>query len=416
MISNRQKSAGRILLVVENIFGRDSGAASARATLEFLVNSGYEVAIIAPSSGHGEIPTVVSKIKALYLTPAHRWYHHIASRVIDSLTKQVFEQFKPQVALFVGSMGKSRLIASGLRKRGVKTGFLFYANEYFCQKIYAARESRPCSLCNYKNNLPALSNGCVSVAGSFNFCAGWMSRWLFGMEINKGTLLIGYGESHLVSYRQAGLTAKNSAVVDFQFNPQETIQARSALKKVMVEDYIAVAGQSIDQKGWLLMAQIFAALPESVRIIASMPSKSFARAAFAKYGLERFEDIGMLSANVDLFCRQDYLDFLANSRAVLIPTCYQTTGEFILQEAMSLGKVVHVFDVGVHSDKLTDNYDACVTTLSDLASYTRKIITFFNDRSESARLEANALRTSQSWYLENSGNSLSKVVGQMLEG
>lgn len=415
-VSKEQTKKRRVLILPDSMFCNNSGSVSARASVQALVEGGYSVSVLTKSDDDAVDLRVASQVERIYfLEKPFRWFRNIKSRSAVRQIEQICDEFSPEVALFIGSMGKSRVLASQLRKRGVKVGYLFYINDYFCHRVYASLESEPCSECSFQNSFPALRNRCVKGDEVNSFLVNWLSRLLFGLEIKKGFLLLGYANSQLDRYRHAGLSAKKGVVIDFQFDPTEVIEFLDKFDNSPVDSYIALAGQAIDQKGWALLPEILRLLPDDIRVVASMPSLASSREVFKAYGLESFVAQGKLATRTDLADRGSYLGFLKQSRAVIIPTCYHTTGEFVLQEAMCLGKVVHAFDVGVHAEKLTDNYNACVTNVTDLVGYVEKIVHFFNDEKESSRLECNATSTSIAWYDAGQDTAIARALDAVLQ-
>lgn len=67
------------------------------------------------------------------------------------------------------------------------------------------------------------------------------------------------------------------------------------------------------------------------------------------------------------------LNEVANSKAVLIPSHYHTTGEFSMLEALMFKKPVVVFNCGIHKDIFIDKENGMISELGDLKGYYKKI-------------------------------------------
>ena len=122
----------RILLVPDQINGKDSGGYSARAAARILA-LGYLVSVYAMDA-LVDVHDDVKSVPFLYAPPtALRWYEFIWSPKLSAHFTHVLVNFRANY-VFVGGLQKPTPLAREARKRGIKTIFLFYINEFLLSK------------------------------------------------------------------------------------------------------------------------------------------------------------------------------------------------------------------------------------------------------------------------------------------
>ena len=124
-----------IVVIPDLINGNQSGAHSARATVKYLRDLGYRVAVY--SKDVVEDSGIEDEAVKLYKLPTKMsWYEFLYSPRLVKSFNQVLIKEKPSYVLFVGSMQKPSVLGAAARKMGIKTTFLFYINDYYCHKTY----------------------------------------------------------------------------------------------------------------------------------------------------------------------------------------------------------------------------------------------------------------------------------------
>jgi glycosyltransferase involved in cell wall biosynthesis len=404
MLKNYLIPSKKILFMPDTVNSLDSGAHSARATLDCLHKLNYKVAVYAMDVTKNSPWDECQSIKMYKIPTNLRWYEFIYSPVLMRDFIKILEEFQPDYIFFTGSIQKPAIMAKEARKRGIKVVYLFYINDYFCQSIYAGLDSGPCTECISKSRISALKNGCISYYKILDWIKSELTRFILGREIRKCYKFLGYGKDQLLIARQFGIKAEKLSLIGFQFSPKD-------LQSTIIKDsgYFALTGSSIMQKGWHLLSSIFSKLDSQIRIKISFKDLSTAEWAINKYNLTCFVDSGLLEIVTGLNDRQRYLDFLASSRAVLLPSYYPTTGEFVLQESMFFQKPVHVFEVGVHKDILINGYNAMTSSIGNMDDYAHKINLIDKDKNLRLMVGKNAYITSKSFYDTESLNLLKNV-------
>ena len=84
---------------------------------------------------------------------------------------------------------------------------------------------------------------------------------------------------------------------------------------------------------------------------------------------------------------------IQNARGILIPSLWPTTGEYVLLEAMALGKAVVAFDVGMHKDILIHGYNAMVAASTNWSQFIRNVTILYNNPDHANFLGKNAIST-----------------------
>jgi glycosyltransferase involved in cell wall biosynthesis len=218
-------------------------------------------------------------------------------------------------------------------------------------------------------------------------------RTLLRREIRKANRVLGYSRGHTAIHALTGVATSALAQVTFQFDPSD-------LEEWMPTDdgYFAITGQAIMQKGFHLLAGILSRLPPTVRIKMSIYRTEEAREIIDRFGLQPFCDSGRLEIVYGLQSRSDYVAFLSRARGLILTSFYPTTGEFVLQEALYLGKPVIAFDVGAHADILRDGQNAMVASAGKLDEFAQKIVRLDTDPELRRAIGAQARRTALSFY------------------
>lgn len=381
----------RILLLPDDVASENSGAFSARATIRQLRSLGHEVAAIDRS---GTMPAVDAEGIRYFAPPTDmRWWAHFVSPALSAWFDDICNDFRPDHFIMAGGIQKPAILARAARKRGIKTAFLFYINDFYCHKVYSGLPQGPCIACARTTDLAAIRHGCVPLRRLVTFVKGALVRWALGREIRRADRVLGYGEDQKSIYEAYGVKQDALSIIGFQFDPSE-------LDAIETKDggYFAITGQPILQKGMHLIAPMIAHLDPAVRVRMSILDPQAARRVIGQFGWEDLVAKGRLEIVTGLKSRADYLAFLAGCRGLLLPTYYPTTGEFVLQEALYLGKAVVAFDVGVHKDILRDGDNAMVARTGDIAGLAERIEMIDKDPHLRQRIAASGQRSSRRYY------------------
>ena len=383
----------RILFFPDAIQGADSGAFSARETRRQLLSLGYEVAVFCATRSFPVGTPFHDEMINFPVSKPLRWTGHIYSSTFLVEFDRACQAFEPDFVFFAGGISKPSVLARRARIRGIRTVYLFYINDFFCNRVYAGRESGPCTACAARNEFLAVQNGCVSLSGTAKFVKASLVRALVGREVRRAHKVLSYSEEQSRLYELFGVPRSSIAKIALQFSPDDLKGAN-----LRDEGYFVITGQPIMQKGFHLLAQILPKLRTRPKLKLSLRDDATARRVIDEFRLGSFIESGLLEVVTGLSRRHDYIDFLAGARGVLLPTYYHTTGEFVLQEALFLQKPVHAFNVGAHRNLLKDGENALVSAVADLSDYSLKIDRINSDPLLRGRISAAARQTSDDFY------------------
>ena len=355
----------KILFVPDVMNGEDSGARSARSTIRSLLELGYVVGVYIKSDEIISNGSLLKNILVFKSNSKFRFYSFIYDPPLLKEFRNIIDIFNPEYIFFAGSIQKPSILAKEARSRGIKTIFLFYINDYYCHKVYAGLETGPCFKCIEKNNFQALKNGCINRSPIYlNFIKGWIVRKQIKKELINSYRVVGYSQDQLDIYIKYGIDRNKCYKVAFQFDPLE-------LADIHTEDhgYFLLLGQPTIEKGWHILKFIFSKLQSSVKIKILFKDLESSRVYINKYDLNSYVDSGMIDVVCEVKERSRVLSIMSSARAVIIPTYYPTTGEFVLLESLLLGKPVIVFDVGAHKEIISHNINGMIANISDYESF-----------------------------------------------
>lgn len=252
--------------------------------------------------------------------------------------------------------------------------------------------------------MPALLNGCVDKKKVHIWLKNELIRKKIRADLMKAYKVLVYGKSQISLYEEYGIKKLKIKKIGFQFDPSDMNDIN-----VTDDNYFALTGQSIVQKGWHLLSEILNRIKTNPKIKISITNQSQADIIIDKFNLRKYINNGIIEIVTCLNNRKEYLDFMSRARAIIIPTYYYTTGEFVLQESMFLSKPVIVFSVGVHSDFLIHRYNAMMSEIGDLEGFANSIDEINLDINLRRLISNNIKNTSMSLYSKDAINQLNSI-------
>jgi glycosyltransferase involved in cell wall biosynthesis len=362
-----------ILFVPDTINSVDSGGRSASQTIKMLFDMGYSVGIYS----HDNLSNKFEKI-TYYKRSEFRMKQHFFHSKIKNDFKMVLKSFKPDFLFFAGSTINKPLIYYKICiKNKIPFVFIDYCASYFCLKIFSGLSDGPCIKCINGNFFNALFNKCTNNKSSKYF------YWLFGSivlfrfrKVLRNTHgAIGYGKSQLDTYNKLGIPKNKLYQTAVFIDTKGIVNNENIIKNS--ENYFFIFGQQRTVKGWHLLKKIFDK-SSKIKYKIAIHDESKAKDIIKKWELDEF----ILSNQLDIVTGlswKELKDNIINARGVILPTYWNTTGEFSLVEALGLGKPVVVFNVGFHNDYLKHNINAMVSNVGDIESYVDNIIKLDSD-------------------------------------
>ena len=266
----------RILLLPDDIAGGFSGSFSAKATIRQLQQLGHSVIVLDNS---GKMPSTDDKgVRFISVPTDLRWFEHIVSPKLTAWFESICEDVKPTYFIMVGGIQKPATMARAARLRGIKTAFLFYINDFYCNRIYSGLPRGPCTACARFPELPAIWNKCVPISSLPYFAKNIIIRMALGVEIRKAHRILSYGAEQSAIYNLFGVKEEKIRTIGFQFDPSDLDDA-----DIRDDGYFAITGQPVMQKGIHVITEILSRLKTSVRIKISIPNTEIAERVLKQF-------------------------------------------------------------------------------------------------------------------------------------
>jgi glycosyltransferase involved in cell wall biosynthesis len=184
--------------------------------------------------------------------------------------------------------------------------------------------------------------------------------------------------------------------INFQFDSTE-------LDSVICNDgeYFLLYGQSSVEKGWHTLEKIIPLLRTKIKIKMIFSNEKTKTEMLIKFGLEKYVLEGIIETECNINKREDILSRVANCKAVLIPSYYPTTGEFVLLESLILGKPVLVFNAGVHNDIIKHEVNGMIANVGNFEKFANNVDLINTQPALRKIISKNAKNTAQVIFASN---------------
>ena len=165
-----------------------------------------------------------------------------------------------------------------------------------------------------------------------------------------------------------GIEESRCQKISLQFDPDE-------LKNFPNNDgdYFLIVGQPIIEKGFHTISKILENCKSDPKIKIIFKDLNEEQKALTDYNLLPFISSGTISTSTGLDDRHDIIKTIANARAIIIPSYYPTTGEFVFIESLLLEKPILVYNVGAHKNYISHRISGMVSDVGDFKSFSKNI-------------------------------------------
>lgn len=366
---NNKLISKKILFFPDKICGEDSGARSARFTLKSLIELGYKVAVYTSDADKMKNEEIQGSLYFYQINSLMRADSHFFDSKLLNQFRNIIREFQPEYFFTAGSIQKPSILAKEARKLGIKTIFLFYITDYYCIKTYAGLNDGPCFKCIENGPFQAWNNKCIKDSPKLiNLIKGIAVRSRIQFELRRCYKVAGYSEDQLNIYKKIGVTKEKCAKINFQFDSSE-------LDNIIANDgdYFLLYGQPSVEKGWHTLSKIIPLLKTKVKFKIIFFTKEIEALMLKKFELINFVLDGTIVTEIAVNKREDIIEQVAKSKAVLIPSYYPTTGEFVLLESLIIGKPVLVFETGSHNDIIIHGVNGMSAQINDFKKFANNI-------------------------------------------
>lgn len=366
---------------------KDSGSRSASYTLKILLELGYEVGIYAYDFDSKK------NINVSYFKRSHfRMKQHFLHKSIKHEFEGVLSNFKPKYVFFAGgTINKPLIFYNTCLKKNLPFVFIDYCASYFCLKIFTGLKSGPCIKCINGNFLNAAINSCTNKRNRkyLYLILGSIVLYRFRRILKHTHGAIGYGPTQLMLYNKFGIP-KNKLFDSSVFIETDNIKLNYE-NFGNVEKFFLIYGQQRVIKGWHYLKDIFKKCP-GIKFKIAISDEKKSESIINEWRLKEF----IINGQLEILFGLGWDDLKRNiykSRGVIIPSVWNTTGEFSLVEALGAGKPIVAFDVGFHKDYLKNEQNAMIANLGDLDMFSENIMRLSRDDKLCEKISLGALKT-----------------------
>lgn len=373
-------------MVPDAYWGPDSGAVAARHAAGVWRSLGCEVAVYI---GSAEATVNPANGVHVYRGSPIRLSHHLGGARSTASFVASLEDFAPTHVFFLGSASsKPAAFFSAARRLAIPRICLWWTQDFFCTRGYGCLpDEGPCTRCLGGNGIHAVIHRChYGNHGYYKIIAGVVARMFQRRELQRSDVVMGSSLGQLDLYSRFGIPTDRLIQCPLFFGPDRVKGHRSK-----PGDYFVCYGQAREEKGWHLLAPILQAAP-GIKLQIPFRDGTTAEIAVSKFGLRPFVDAGQVSIVTDATWATGVADLVAKSCGVLIPSIWPTTTEYVLLEALGLGKPVVAFSVGIHEEEIIEGENGLLAPVGDTAGIARQLTRLTSDLELQMRLSSGATR------------------------
>lgn len=358
----------RILFVPDSIWGDASGHRSSQYLVKAFSKIGVNMAVYAPSLGQNQHQkNLIDSYKCkVYIRSEYRYKEQIFRDEIDKEFKSICKEFKPDYVFYVGTI-KNKTSIDICIKENIKYLYLPLTTEYYCINTFAGIETGPCYGCIKGSLFAPLKVRCLSNDfGMINFVKDKAIEKISRKRVLNAYRIVGYSNDQLSLLEQFGVQKGKRLKLPIFFDPDSDNQIKRSKG-----NYFLIFGQFLTAKGWHLIPEIIKKTKNTkFKVILK---KSNFKTFIHENELEYFIENKSLVLQDFLETHQLLLEEVAKSKGVLIPSYYDTTGEFTMLEALMFHKPVIAFKCGIHKEIFKDRKNGLVADIGDIEGYCKRI-------------------------------------------
>lgn len=365
---NLNSETNRVLFVPDSIWGDLSGHRSSKYLVKCFFDSGAKVGVYAPKKNHTiEQQKKLGKSIEYFEKTDYTFTQNFFSRKVRKEFVHVLKTFNPDIVFYMGTI-KNKLTMNICSKLGVKYSYLPLTTEYYCVKDFAGLENGPCNQCMNSPILSPFRNKCLgSISNIIIYIKEIFLSLISKKRFFNANKIIGYSKNQFLNFKKYGAKEENFLKMPIFFDP-ETVEG----VEITSGDYFVMAGQKITAKGWHLLPQIIKK-SSNIKYKLIMQDEKKALEFINKNGLLEYYNLGLIDVITYLENHTDFIKLIARSKGVLVPSYYDTTGEFYLLESLGLGKPVVLFNVGIHSEIIKHKVNGMISNVGDLDTFHENI-------------------------------------------
>ena len=358
----------KILFVPDGLWGDLSGHRSAKYLIKAFNLINVTIAVYASKKDYTELQhKEIKKNNCVYFPKSDYDY---TQQVFRKNAYQEFEdivkEYKPDFVFYLGTI-KNKISIDYCIKHNIKYFYLPLTNEYYCIKHYSGLKNYPCYRCLHGSLTAPLLTRCMPKEyGLLKLIKDKSIEFISRRRVLNAHKVIGYSQNQINTLVDYGVKKSKVATLPVFFDPNLGDEI-----KVSRGERFLITGQFLSDKGSFIVPDMIKNTKniKYKAIIANDKSDNFV----ISNHLEPYIKDGTLEI-IDFLKSHDLLlQEIAQSKGVLIPSFYPTTGEFTMIEALMFAKPVVAFNVGIHQDIFIDGENGMIAEPGDLSHYFKKI-------------------------------------------
>ncbi|MEI7767108.1 MAG: glycosyltransferase family 4 protein [Phycisphaerae bacterium] len=365
-----------VLLCADAFRSSASGGNVAITTAKLLISSGYKVSVL--NSEGGKYDSVDNVCVYNYPIENNAIFNNGVMRDYrGSWFAILLNKIKPDIVHECSfNIGKPRYIISIAVKLGIKVVLQPWIHDYFCCKTYGYHDARveACTKCLDEGFTSSVKMGCDSI---FGLLRSYRKSRIRRIAINSKITWISTCSSTDDLLCRYGVNPNNIKRVNLVFPKDRSYKSTSFTNK----DFIWY-GQPIRAKGFHLLENI----------ARQCPNVNFKLFPGSKY-VPQLTDVKNVQIDTRITWSNGLVKQLCDCYAVILPTLWPTTPEYVLLEAIGHGRPVIAFNVGAHRDILMNGRDSLISEPVDIDGMCANIKSMAMDETLRNKLSEGAIET-----------------------
>lgn len=309
--------------------------------------------------------------------------------------------FQPDAVHFASFLtDKPAYMIEEAKRSNAKVFLQPWIHQYACAQGFGFLRGSRCTACFSGDFSHAKSQGCLSATRAL--IEGHIRKSL--KVATEGCIFLSSCSSTDNMLRLYGVPEESIVRLPLQFAPAGLVNHPRGVDK----GFFLYHGQIKDFKGIQVLADCIRALP-SVNFLICPPGSQGSQ--LRHWGLLE-ENFPNLRIKPNVFFGHGLEECLAEARAVVIPSLWDTTPEYSLLESLYLGKPTVVFDVGAHRDYLSDGIDSMVAPAGDTEGFIARVRRLHDDGELRHKIGRNARLTYETTWGSNPWRSALQAAYQ----
>jgi len=365
----------KILIHPDVFYSGHSGAIAAREAARLLDQQGNEVGVYTYDDENKFVADYRYFKRIQYKGSANYLSHKYKENF-----KEVIKVFKPDFLFFIGGIINTPVAYLDLCvEHNIKTVFLLLVQDFYCARLHAGLGFTSCTLCLDGSNINAFKNNCGEKQSKpllylLNY---QVNQYLFLKRMRKLNFVLGSTDQQLEFYKKIGIDENRIVKIPLFFS-----QKRVTPIQILPKPYFVIIGQYRHEKGIHLISSILDNINDGIHVILILFNQIEADKFLIDFPKNKKHlDSGKLKVLPGVTMTNGAVELIAESKGVINPSIWATTTEFVFLEVLGMSKPIICFDVGIHSETITNKLNGICVKSGDFVQM-GKMINEINNNEE----------------------------------